>query len=565
MGTIRWQSLWLSASPLHAVIETLLVSVALLFLPLAFIAPLPHSLFPQITSVVNIILLDGPICALWCAVRLRLYRGPWWLGMVMDSVIGATLGLIPTSMIVVAFELVSRAHGLSAVVTARLHDFPIVGFATLALVAFGVEFVVFRLGVRLWLYWDRLRRTRLRWALTHAHLMIVVLGAGLLGALLLTIRSSSSRFDASIVPVLFFLAAFTVLALLIVLVPSALFSYLFARPTTRRLEALAAATTALRDGNYGIRVPVAGEDEVAQLQTNFNAMAADLERAVRELKAERDTVTRLLHARRELVASVSHELRTPVATLRSYLESTNTHWEGVPPTTLRHDLQVMEHETIHLQALIDDLFTLSRAEVGKLDMRCELTDVEALARRVVQTMAPLAWQSGKVDVVVEAPALVPPALVDAHRVDQVLQNILHNGIRHTPPGGIVAVALAAEPEAVVLRVQDTGDGIAAAELPHIWDRFYRTERSRGEHGSGTGLGLALVKELTEAMGGTVEVDSVLGQGSCFTVRLPRALGRTDPEADSGGGGKPTLADATNSLDRSGRQLVDARDARQHGL
>jgi signal transduction histidine kinase len=315
-------------------------------------------------------------------------------------------------------------------------------------------------------------------------------------------------------------------ALLLVLAPAALFSYLVSRPTTLRLEALAEATSALRAGDYGIRVPVVGEDEVARLQANFNAMAADLERAVREVQAERDTVARLLLARRELVASVSHELRTPVATLRSYLESTLTHWNGAPPPTLQRDLEVMERETIHLQALINDLFTLARAEVGRLDLRREPTDVVELARRVVETMAPLAWQSGRVELIAEASERASPALADASRLEQVLQNLLHNGVRHTPPGGIVVVAVnrgvVADTDSVVLQVKDTGEGIAPADLPHIWERFYRADSSRAHAATGTGLGLALVKEMTEAMGGTVAAESTLGQGSCFTVRLPRA-------------------------------------------
>lgn len=530
----RWRTLWLTASPSRAVVETLLGAAALLLGSLFISTPLPHTFREQDNLVLNLILLDGPVCALWCAVRLRLQDGPWLRGALHDGVIGLMLGMVPSAILVVsAYILASEAHITPRTVQVHLQQWPMTWFAALVLLAFSLEFSAFRVGVRLWLFWNRLRRTHLRWSLTHAHLVVVVIGAALMGVLQLIIRirdPASAPFTA--VRTLAFLSFFTVLALLVVLMPSALFSYLFARPTTQRLETLAAATSTLRAGDYSVRVPIAGEDEVAQLQANFNAMATDLERAVRELETERDTVAKLLQARRELVASVSHELRTPVATLRSYLESTNTHWDGTPPATLQHDLRVMEHETIHLQALIDDLFTLTRAEVGRLELRCEPTDVALVAGRVVETMAPLAWQAGRVEVVADVVGEVPPALVDAGRVEQVLQNLLHNAVRHTPPGGIVAVTVSAERGAVRLQVKDTGEGIARDELPRIWDRFYRTEHARARPSSGTGLGLALVKELAEAMGGAVAVESEVAEGSCFTIRLPGA------QASPSGNGMP---------------------------
>jgi len=253
------------------------------------------------------------------------------------------------------------------------------------------------------------------------------------------------------------------------------------------------------------------------------ALAASLERAMRDLQQERDRVAGLLQARRELVAGVSHELRTPVATLRSYLETSIMHWNGNPPPTLRQDLQVMEDEVISLQALIEDLFTLSRAEVGRLTLRCEPNNVGELIHRIVKARAPLAWQANRIEVVAEVPSALPPALVDANRLEQALQNLLHNAVRHTSPGGIVAVAVAAEPEALVLHVKDTGEGIAPQDLPRIWERFYQANNAGNGIGTGTGLGLALVKEWIEAMGGSVAAESVLGEGSCFTIRLPQAL------------------------------------------
>ncbi len=295
----------------------------------------------------------------------------------------------------------------------------------------------------------------------------------------------------------------TVVVLALVLPPSALFSYLFARQTTRRIEHLAAATSTLRAGDYSVRVAVEGADEIAHLQSDFNVMAADFERTLRELQAERDNVAALLQARRELIASVSHELRTPVATVRSYLESTLLGWDEQPPPSLRQDLHIMEQQIIRLQTLINDLFTLSRMEARGLELRCIPTEVEPLVRRVVETMAPIAWRGSRVEVVadiVHAGSNPTCAMIDESRLEQVLQNLLHNGVRHTPPGGIVVVSVHMEPQNVVLQVKDTGEGIAEEELPHIWDRFYRTESTRTQSAGGAGLGLALAKDLTEAMG-----------------------------------------------------------------
>jgi signal transduction histidine kinase len=236
------------------------------------------------------------------------------------------------------------------------------------------------------------------------------------------------------------------------------------------------------------------------------------------LQEQRDNVAKLLDERRELIANVSHELRTPVATLRGYLETMLIHWDGITRLDIHRDLRVMEDETVRLHGLVEDLFTLSRAEVGKLELHCAPTDARELVRRVVDASAPLAWRSSRIEVVADIPDCLPVVLVDAKRLEQILHNLLHNGVRHTAPGGIVAVMVMAENDTIAFQVRDTGEGIAADDLPYIWKRFYQVKSSR--MGGGTGLGLALVKEWTEIMGGTTSVESILGEGSCFTVRFP---------------------------------------------
>jgi len=244
-----------------------------------------------------------------------------------------------------------------------------------------------------------------------------------------------------------------------------------------------------------------------------------LARTLRDLQAERDKVAALLQSRRELVASVSHELRTPVATARATLESALGRPAEGMPEPLRHDLEVVEREILRLQRLIDDLFTLSQSDAGGLRIECQATSVGPVVQRMVDALAPLAWASGRVELVAELPADLPPARADEARLEQSLTNLVRNAIRHTPPGGIVAVGAWAERDRVVVEVRDTGEGIAPADLPHIWERYYQGESTRGS--GGAGLGLALVKELTEAMDGSVAVQSEVGHGSRFTVRLPR--------------------------------------------
>jgi len=532
--------LLLRASPLRATLETVLLAAALAAASLAL--SLASMRADELVSPIDptLVLLAGPVCALWCAVRLQVPGGPRWRWALVESAIGALLALAPFTIVVstayasyIYLERQAQSNPTASFVLGKgIRGLPIPLFALLLFIAFSLEFVVFRIGVRLWQRWNQLRRTQLQWSLTHGILVTAALAAGALIVLVLLLASAHTSIF-TLVPLIFFLSFLSLLGLLVVLPPSAIFSYIFARFLTRRLDPLIAATSALRAGDYSARVPVTGEDEVAQLQANFNAMAADLERAVRELETERDRVARLLRARRELVASVSHELRTPIATLRSYLESARMGWDragGTPPATLRQDLEVMERETVALQGLINDLFTLSRAEVATLDLVVAPTDVVSLARRVVQTMAPLAWQSNRVELVTSAGDAMPPALVDAGRLEQVLRNLLHNGTRHTPPGGIVAVEVSVAnsraadratdraTDAVLVRVKDTGEGIAPDDLPHVFDRFYRGRNAR--EGSGSGLGLALVKELTEAMGGTVSVESAPNAGATFTLRLP---------------------------------------------
>lgn len=519
----------------RALIETagvagLLIAVAILAQGrMSGVSLLEPGRTPEVSLLLSVMLLVGPAgCALWLALRLRMTPTRWYRALPGEALFGVLLAVAPSGILL--FLLLRYATSNPS----RAPQYLTVWLIISAI--FALSFIVYRVGVRLWFWWDTLRRRRLQWALTHALLAVAVTGAALLGLSTLAGVILLTRPTAPLlqwITALIVLSVLIVIGILVVLPPVALFSYFFARGASRRILSLVSATERLRQGDLTARAPIEGADEVAQLQRNFNAMAADLEEGVRALRTERDEVGRLLEQRRELIASVSHELRTPVATLRGYLESASMRWDDSSPGALRHDLDVMLHETSRLQGLIDDLFTLARAEVGRLDLAPEAVDLGVIARRAVETVAPLAWRAGRIEVVARVTPETPPAWADAARVEQALHNLLRNAVRHTAPGGIIAVAV--EPDGpqradgagwVALRVRDTGEGIAAEDLPHIWERFYRSDRAReldaGDADSGSGLGLALVKEITEAMGGAVAVESIPGEGSAFSLLLPLA-------------------------------------------
>ncbi|MBP7689574.1 MAG: HAMP domain-containing protein [Thermoflexales bacterium] len=502
-----------AASPFRALLE----AYALGAVSLSILLSLQTELVPVVVQQGFFFISAG--IAVWTALRLRPPTGPWWLRLVSEVIVGL-FASAPSFLFEVAFRV--------QLVTAQWLG----GFF---LIVGAIGFLCFRVGVGAWLFWDRLRRRRLIWSFTHAILTTVVVLA-LLFVIALTLFSSNygpasdllapeasplASFAAQVLnrflPLASMMVVFTVIGLALILPPALIFSYFVARGLTRRLERLALATQRVQAGDYSVRIDTTGHDEIAQLQSDFNAMTAALDRSVRDVQAERDRVAALLTERRELIASVSHELRTPVSTLRGYLESALTNWAATPPETLRHDLTIMDREADRLQTLIDDLFTLARAEVGQLTLVCQPIDLGALAARVVETVAPLAWQTSRVQVAAEVQSGVR-AMADEGRLEQVLRNLIHNSLRHTPPGGIIAVIVRLNRTVATIEVRDTGEGISPEDLPHVWERFYRSAQARGD---GAGLGLALVKELIEAMGGTVSATSKLGEGSCFTLTLPR--------------------------------------------
>jgi len=453
-----------------------------------------------------------PSVVIFFALRLPYPVGRWWLKLSYEF----TALVILNGYILMEFSIVMNIPLLESGSTLVVILF-LVGMASAA-------FITIRLFIRFWGFWNRLRKKNLAWALTHAHMVVALAGLIILAILFVLVLSNMLPGRTTLaqilvaIPITLVVFSPSVFVLAIILGVSAVFSYIVMRPTVRRLSDLVKVTDLLHDGVYGVRIPIQGQDEVSRLQSNFNSMAAQLEQSMTDLRDERDSVIKLLQLRRDLVTSISHELRTPVATLRAYLESMNTQ---EIPSGLHHDFGIVSDEVIHLQALIDDLFTLARTESGQLPLRHEPADVSALVKRLVEVMAPLAWNSYRIQLSAIADGEPVLANTDALRLEQILRNLLRNSLQHTPPGGIITIEVIPRGDQVQIVVEDTGEGIAPADLPHIWERFYHGKTTAGIEG--TGLGLALVKQLTEAMHGCVQVESTLGEGSRFTITLPRSL------------------------------------------
>jgi two-component system sensor histidine kinase BaeS len=276
---------------------------------------------------------------------------------------------------------------------------------------------------------------------------------------------------------------------------------LLARTLTRPVRELTAATEAMARGQLDQRVVVRSRDEIGQLATSFNQMTADLARASQ--------------ARKQLTADLAHDLRTPLSILRGYTEGLQDgRLLGAPKV-----YAIMHAEVEHLQRLVEDLRVLSLADAGELPLNRRAVDPSALLERTSLAYIIQAEQQG-IALRVTAPETLPSVLVDADRMTQVLNNLVSNALRYTTAGEIVLSA-AADCSHVVLKVRDTGSGIDPADVPFIFDRFYRADKSRQRAGSeASGLGLAITKAIVTAHDGSIAVESELGIGTTFTITLP---------------------------------------------
>jgi len=283
-------------------------------------------------------------------------------------------------------------------------------------------------------------------------------------------------------------------------------------PARRRLRAVQTATEQLGAGNLNARAPDDGGDEVAAVARSFNKMAEELTSRARALEgADR--------ARRQLLADVSHELMTPLTAMRGYIETLGMSELALDPPTRERYMGIVTEETHRLERIIGDLLDLARLEGGGTAMRQERVDVSALFARVAARHERELGERGiRLQQRVEAGA--EHVTGDGDRLEQALQNLAANALRHTPNGGEIAISSAPADEGILVTVRDTGPGIPPEHLPLIFDRFYKVDAARKAAG-GSGLGLSIVKAIVERHGGRITARN--DGGAVFEVWLPARL------------------------------------------
>ncbi|GGQ50106.1 sensor histidine kinase [Couchioplanes azureus] len=286
-----------------------------------------------------------------------------------------------------------------------------------------------------------------------------------------------------------------------VLVVAVLVTVLAGRRLVRPLRALAAAADGPAD--HHTRVPVTTADEIGSLARALNDLAERRERSE--------------SLRRAMVSDVAHELRTPLTNIRSWLEAAQDGLTATGPELL----ELLHEEAVQLQHIIDDLSDLAAADAGNLRVHPDEVYVRDILAQVAEAHRSAAETAGvrlSMEVVDD-----PQVTADPVRLRQLVGNLVSNGIRHTPAGGAVTVGASAGGAGLTIEVRDTGTGIAAEDLPRIFDRFWRADRSRNRATGGSGLGLSIVRKLVEAHGGEISVASEPAAGTVFTVRLPSAV------------------------------------------
>jgi two-component system sensor histidine kinase BaeS len=296
------------------------------------------------------------------------------------------------------------------------------------------------------------------------------------------------------------------LALLAALVAALGVSVYMTRRIGRSVATIAAAASEVAGGRYDVRVPGPG------LGTEFDALASGFNQMADQLGSVERT-------RRRLLSDLGHEMRTPVTTLEAYIEALEDGFATMDTETA----ELLHSQTRRLARLSEDISSVSRAEEGQVRLDLRTVRPESLLAAGVDLVAE-SYNAKGVSLLTRIPTRLPDLRVDPDRMGQVLGNLLDNALRHTPSGGTVTISATTVPRTggIELSVMDTGDGIAAEHLPHVFERFYRVDAARDRAHGGSGIGLAIARALAVAHGGQLTVSSPgTGQGSTFRIFLPR--------------------------------------------
>jgi signal transduction histidine kinase len=296
------------------------------------------------------------------------------------------------------------------------------------------------------------------------------------------------------------------LSLLVGTVAATILGFFVSRGLTSPIADISRAARRFALGDYTSRTAATGGDEIGSLGQTFNAMA--------------DSLAKVENNRREFLANVSHELKTPIASIQALAEALADGVASRPEHQQRY-LATIVGESQRIDRLIRDLLDLSQLEAGELTVVPEKTDLAAFLHRETAKYSHLLTEKN-LSLRIDVPENLPPVLADGGRLAQVIDNLVSNAVRHSPADA--AIDITARPVAgkIVIAVSDSGPGIPPEDQPHIWDRFYRVDKSRARSGGGTGLGLAIVKRLVQAMDGEITLESTVGKGAKFTFTLPVA-------------------------------------------
>lgn len=290
------------------------------------------------------------------------------------------------------------------------------------------------------------------------------------------------------------------------------FSLLLARRLTRPLERLTEAAEQMGQGDYAQRVdPPQGRDELDRLALSFNAMAERIESDVNELRHQEEL-------RRDLIANIAHDLATPLTAIQGFSEALAD--DVITDAGARQETaQLIGREVQRLRRLVSDIQQMTSLESGRAHLEFAPLDLRSLVDETLAVIEPECAQAGISIQNAIAPA-TPLVLADSDRITQVLLNLLDNARRHTPAGGAVTVSARQTGKLLEIEIKDSGIGISLEDLPYIFERFYRADRSRTLSTGGSGLGLSIVKAIITAHGGTIRAESAPGAGTSIFFTLP---------------------------------------------
>lgn len=358
-------------------------------------------------------------------------------------------------------------------------------------------------------------RTSIRARLTYSHIaavtastLVYAAGGFVLLVVLLYLQGYTPRGMVNLVPQFLAVTAFVLLQIALItvcgMVVAAIVSRVVSRSMLQQIVALEQGSTAMEAGDFSRPVPIITDDELGHLAGRFNEFAARLEAADRQ--------------RRVFVANISHDLRTPITVIRGHIDA-QLRSDQAQDLPASDSFAAIDREIVTLSRLIEDLFTLSRIEEGVLPLSSTPVSLGDLVTTSVASIRAYALSTARVSVNAEVPEHLPRALADPTRVTQIVNNLLHNAIRHTPAGGIVLVQVkTSQMGELHVTVRDTGVGIPPEVLNRIFERYYRGEEI-GEKG-GAGLGLNIVKQLVELQGGRVWIESTVDEGTSVSFTLP---------------------------------------------